>query len=57
MSAPRPEDRPVWLLGPDELDAIRADERLIAALAAGEAPDPSDPLGELLVAWLAEVTR
>ena len=44
-----------WLLGPADLDAIRHDDTLLAALAAGEAPDPDDPLAAHLVAWLAEV--
>jgi hypothetical protein len=46
-----------WLLGPVELAAIRADDRLIDLLAAGERPNlnDSDPAVRLLAAWLVEV--
>ena len=46
-----------WLLGPADLDALRADDALISRLAFGEKPDPADPVAVHLPAWLAEVAR
>lgn len=52
----RPTDNHAsWLLGPTDLSAIAADDELLDALAAGEVPDPFDPLGRLLAAFLREV--
>lgn len=48
-------DRPEWFLGPDDLAAIRDDEQLLDALAAGGFPDPDDPLAAHLAAWWREV--
>jgi hypothetical protein len=44
-----------WLLAGADLDAVLADDRLIAALARGEVPDPSDPLGRTSAALVREV--
>lgn len=41
-----------WYVGPDVLDAVRADDRLLDALARGETPAPTDPLARMFVAWL-----
>jgi hypothetical protein len=53
---PSPEPSPrAWLLGPSELDAIRRDDALLDALARGDVPDPSNPLGRLIAAFVAEI--
>ena len=52
--SPNPAN-PAWLLTPGQLRAIHADDHLLEQLARGEAPDPTDRLGWVLLAWLREV--
>jgi hypothetical protein len=56
--SPEPPTAP-WLLGPDQLRAIHADDRLRDRLGAGEWPaeDDPDPVAGLLGAWLREVAN
>jgi hypothetical protein len=44
-----------WLLGPTDLGADRADDALLNVLAAGGEPNPTDPVGARLAAWMREV--
>jgi hypothetical protein len=52
-----PDSPAAWLLGPADLAAIRADNALLGYLATGGEPDPTDPVGALLAAWLREVAN
>jgi hypothetical protein len=54
---PIPTTEPLapWLLGHADLTAIREDDALLDALAAGREPDELGELGALLAAWLDEV--
>jgi hypothetical protein len=53
----QPTDPAPWLLGPAEINAIRADGALIDRLARGELPDANDPdpIAAALAAWLVAV--
>jgi hypothetical protein len=44
-----------WCLGPADLAAVRADDGLLDALAGGDVPDPSDPLGRTNATFVREV--
>jgi hypothetical protein len=55
---PSATDPAPWLLGPDDLRAIRDDDVLLTRLARGERPDPTDPdpIAASLAAWLGSIT-
>ena len=56
---PEPPSSPAWLLGPRDIQAIRADDALRDRLARGQRPDEDDPdpTARVLSAWLAEVAN
>ena len=55
---PVPTTPAPWLLGPADINAIRADDNLLDRLARGELPDANDPdpIAAALAAWLGSIT-